>query len=264
MLPRYNTIESPEKYIELAYEAVANEGQYGYDSDPTEWANAYLFDDQFGIDPRYNIWGVPASELINPETGMVNENVERVYNPEDWEDYAFQASNRTEANLRMSGGGEKSTYYASVGYLNDVGYTINSDYKRYSARLNVTHDVKDWLSGTMDLGYTFSQSNQNGQSEDSGSVFWFADNIPSIYPLFLRDENGDFVEEPIFGGNQYDYGIGRGFGALTNAIADAYYNKDLTTRHEMNGNGSLNAQITEGLTMETRFGLQYYNSSLDL
>ncbi|MGB8375734.1 MAG: TonB-dependent receptor plug domain-containing protein, partial [Salegentibacter sp.] len=38
LLPRYNTIKSPEKYIELSYESIANEGQYGYDSDPTEWA----------------------------------------------------------------------------------------------------------------------------------------------------------------------------------------------------------------------------------
>ncbi|MGA9591140.1 MAG: SusC/RagA family TonB-linked outer membrane protein, partial [Salegentibacter sp.] len=262
LLPRYNTIKSPEKYIELSYESIANEGQYGYDSDPTEWANAYLFS-RYGIAAKYNMWGVPASDLIDPATGKVREGVTRQYNPENWEDYAFQSSNRTETNLRMSGGSEKSTYYASVGYLNDVGYAINSDFKRYSARLNVTHKVKDWLSGSMDLGYSLSKSNQNGQSEDSGSVFWFSDNIPPVYPLFLRDENGDFVEDPIFGGHQYDYGNGRGFGALTNAIADAHYDVDHTTRHEINGNGQLKARITDGLNFETRFGMQYYNSSYD-
>ena len=262
LLPRYNTIKSPEKYIELSYESIANEGQYGYDSDPTEWANAYFFS-RYGIAAKYNMWGVPASDLIDPATGKVREGVTRQYNPENWEDYAFQSSNRTETNLRMSGGSEKSTYYASVGYLNDVGYAINSDFKRYSARLNVTHKVKDWLSGSMDLGYSLSKSNQNGQSEDSGSVFWFSDNIPPVYPLFLRDENGDFVEDPIFGGHQYDYGNGRGFGALTNAIADAHYDVDHTTRHEINGNGQLKARIMDGLNFETRFGMQYYNSSYD-
>ena len=264
LLPRYSTIESPERYIELAYESVANEGQYAYDSDPAGWAQAYLFHDRYGINNRYNIWGVPVSELIDPATGQVREGVERVYDPEDWEDYGYQASTRTEANLRMSGGNEKSTYYASMGYLKDVGYIVNSDYERYSARLNITHEVKDWLSGSMDLGYALSESNQNGQSEDSGSIFWFSDNIPSIYPLFLRDENGEIVPDPIFGGNQYDYGVGRGFGALTNAIADAHYDVNQTIRHEINANTSLTATLADGLTLETRFGLQYFNDSDDI
>ncbi|HER40283.1 MAG TPA: TonB-dependent receptor [Salinimicrobium catena] len=264
LLPRYSTIESPERYIELAYESVANEGQYAYESDPAAWAEAYLFHDRYGINNRYNIWGVPVSELIDPATGQVREGVERLYDPEDWEDYGYQASTRTEANLRMSGGNEKSTYYASMGYLKDVGYIVNSDYERYSARLNITHEVKDWLSGSMDLGYALSESNQNGQSEDSGSIFWFSDNIPSIYPLFLRDENGEIVPDPIFGGNQYDYGVGRGFGALTNAIADAHYDVNQTIRHEINANTSLTATLADGLTFETRFGLQYFNDSDDI
>ena len=263
LLPRYETIESPERYIELAYEAVANEGQYAYDSDPAAWANAYLFHNRYGINNRYNIWGVPTSELIDPETGLVREGVTRAYDPEDWEDYGFQSSNRTEANVRFSGGSDNSTYYASMGYLKDVGYIINSDYERWSSRLNITHDVKDWLSGSMDLGYSLSESNANWQSSDSGSIFWFADNIPSIYPLFLRDDNGEIVPDPFFGGNQYDYGVGRGFGALTNAIADAHYDVNRTLRHELNGNTALTATITDGLTFETRFGLQYFNQSLD-
>ena len=263
LLPRYNTISSPERYIELAYESVANEGEYAYGSDRDAWANAYLFHNRYGINNRYNIWGVSPSELIDPATGLVRDDVTRAYDPENWEDYGFQASNRTEANLRMSGGNDKSTYYASMGYLKDVGYIVNSDFERYSARLNVTHKVKEWLSGTMDLGYSLSESNANGQSEDSGSIFWFADNIPSIYPLFLRDDEGQIVEDPIFGGDQYDYGIGRGFGALTNAIADAHYDVDRTLRHELNANTSLTASITDGLTFETRFGLQYFNRNYD-
>lgn len=264
LLPRYNTIGSPERYVELGWEALKNRGQFDPNATgaPVEYANARLFSNS-GISSNYNMWGIPAADLIDPSTGLVNSGVSRLYNPEDWEDYAFQASNRTETNVRFSGGGEKSTYYASVGYLNDQGYSINSDYERYSARLNITHDVKDWLSGTMDLGYTTSVANENGQSEDSGSVFWFADNIPSIYPLFLRDASGNFVPDPVFGGNQYDYGDGRGFGALTNAIADAHYNVDRTKRHELSGSGSLNATITDGLTVETRFGLQYYNQGYD-
>jgi hypothetical protein len=68
------------------------------------------------------------------------------------------------------------------------------------------------------------------------AFFWFADNIPSIYPLFLRDSAGNKVADPIFGGFQYDYGAtGRKFGSLTNAIADATYNTITNTSNDFDG-----------------------------
>lgn len=111
------------------------------------------------------------------------------------------------------------------------------------------------------MGYAFTDTDRNGQSEDSGSIFWFVDNIPSIYPLFLRNAQGGFVADPYYGGNQFDYGNGRGFGALTNSIADATYNMDNRKKHELNANFFLRADITKGLTFETRLGGQYYNNS---
>lgn len=261
-LPRYETIGSSEQFLELAYEALFNRGTALGNADPSLYASERLFSAS-GIDPRYNFYAVPGNEVIDPATGMVREGLERRYTPENWEDYAFQPSNRTETNLRISGGSEKSTYYTSFGYLKDVGYSLNSDFERYSARLGATHEVKDWLSGSMDIGYTLSESNQGGQSEDSNSVFWFVDNLPPIYPLFLRDEAGNFVPDPFFGGNQYDFGQGRGFGALTNSIAHATQDIDNTKRHEINSNAFLEATIVEGLTLETRFGAQYFNSNYD-
>ncbi|WP_317170430.1 TonB-dependent receptor plug domain-containing protein [Galbibacter sp. BG1] len=193
LIPRSNTISSPEQYIGLSWEGLYNKGVIRGVSDPTAYANQNLFSGS-GIDPKYNMWNVAdGGELINPSTGQVREGVTRKYNPENWEDYAFQPANRLEANLKIGGGNEKTSYFTSFGYLKDNGYTINSDYERISTRLNLRHEVKDWLEGSVNIGYTISDANNNGQSEDSGSVFWFVDNIPSIYPLFLRDNNGNIV-----------------------------------------------------------------------
>ncbi|APS38721.1 SusC/RagA family TonB-linked outer membrane protein [Salegentibacter sp. T436] len=261
LLPRYNTLNSPEQYIALGWEGIYNEGVASGAEDPIAYANQNLFGDS-GLDPRYNMWNVAdGGELINPDTRMVRDGVTRRYNPEDWEDYGFQSSQRTEANLRISGGDETTAYSTSFGYLNDIGYIIDSDFERYTGRLNVTHQVKDWLSGSMNMGYTLSETNNNGQSEDSGSIFWFVDNIPPIYPLFTRDADGNRIPEPIYGGNQYDYGEGRGFGGLTNSIADARYSGSNTMRHELNSSANLTADITDWLSFETTFGAQYYNSS---
>ncbi len=265
LLPRYDVIKSPEDYIGLSWEALYNQGRLtaAGQADPVAYANARLFSTA-GVQSKYNMWGVPASQLIDPTTKQVRPGTSRLYDPENWEDYGFQGAIRTENNLSISGGTGKTRYYTGIGYLKDEGYIINSNYERYSGRVNVTHQAKDWLRGEFNMGYAHSKTKQNGQSSDSGSIFWFVDNIPSIYPLFSRDAKGNKINDLIFGGYQFDYGEGRGFGGLTNAIADATYNKDGNRRHEFNGNMLLEAKISPFLTFETRFAGQYFNTSRDV
>lgn len=265
LLPRYDVMTSPEQYIGLSWEGMYNfaNGRVNANGDPIDpiaYANANLFGSA-GINAKYNMWNVAnGGELIDPATRMVREGVTRRYDPESWKDHAFQSSNRTEMNVKFGGSNDRTNYYSSLGYLDDKGYSINSDYQRLSARLNLFHEVKPWLDASMNFGYSRSETNNGGQSEDSGSVFWFVDNIPSIYPLFEKDADGNNIPEPIFGGSMYDYGTGRKFGGLTNSIADAHYNTNRHKRNELNGNVALNFNIIEGLTFENRLGLQYYNN----
>ncbi|MDP2542458.1 SusC/RagA family TonB-linked outer membrane protein [Tenacibaculum discolor] len=259
-LPRYDVIKSPDEYLELSWHAMANRG---LDIDPTTdavaFANANLFSDGIGVLPTFNYFNTTdVSQIIDPVTGKVRPGLTRKYTPEDWNDYAFQPSIRTEANIKMSGGDDKTKYFSSFGYLDDKGYSVNSGYKRYAARLNLTHKPAEWLTAKANVGYTLSKSIQNGQSEDSGSIFWYADNIPSIYPLFKRDANGNFIEDSKYGGNQYDY-RDRGFGGGTNAIGDAMYNYVGVERHSLNGNFSFKVDLAEGLEFETQYGAQHYS-----
>lgn len=263
LLPRYEVIESPEEYIGISWEALYNQGVANGNANPTAYANARLFSTS-GIRPQYNMWGVSAAELIDPVTKQVRPGVGRKYNPENWEDYAFQSSIRTENNLSISGGSDKTTYYGGVGYLKDEGYSINSEFERYTGRLGVTHKAKDWLKGTFDFGYAYTKAKNNGQSSDSGSIFWFVDNIPSIYPLFERDAAGNTIADPVYGGSKFDYGVGRGFGALTNAVSDATIDSDRRIKHEMNANFFIEASITDWLKFETRIAGEYYNNSRNL
>lgn len=261
ILPRYDVITSPEEYIGLSWEAVYNEGVARNNANPEAYANGRLFSPG-GIDPRNNIFNATAAQLIDPTTRMVRPGVTRKYDPERWADFGFQSSTRTEGNVRMGGGEGKTHYFTSFGFLKDEGYIVNSDFERLNARVNLTHDVKSWLSTTFNIGYANTTTNNNGQAANSNSVFWFADNIPSIYPLFLRDSSGAKVADPKFGGFQYDYGeTGRKFGSLTNAIADATYNTLQAKRNELTGNTSVTLKFTKNLTLENRLGLQYYNNA---
>lgn len=262
MLPRYDVIRSPETYIALSWEAMYNQAVAKGSADPIKTANDLLFSSK-GISPNNNIWNVTSgADLIDPDTRKVKPGVTRKYNPENWEDYAFQPSNRSEVNVRLGGGDSKTNYYSSFGYLDDQGYSIKSNFKRFDARLNLNHEVKKWLSTGVNFNYANTETNNNGQAENSNSIFWFVDNIPSIYPLFLRDKNGDFVPDPIYGGNRFDYGsTGRKFGSLTNAIADATYDTRRSKRNDLTGNAFMTIHFTDKLSLENRVGVQYYNEA---
>ncbi|SNQ43790.1 SusC/RagA family TonB-linked outer membrane protein [Cellulophaga lytica] len=258
-IPRYDVIDSADEYLELSWMAIGNRTlDFDPANDNVAYANAYLFS-QRGINSNFNYFNTDdVSQIIDPATGKVRAGVERKYNPEDWADYAFQSSIRKEVNLKMSGGNDKTRYFSSFGYLDSDGYIKNSNYKRYSTRLNLVHNPKDWMTATANLGYTYDETLSNGQSSDSGSVFWFSDNIPSIYPLFLRDSDGNMIPDTKYGGYQYDYGNGRGFGGLTNAIADSEYNSDTNKRHSINTSFSVKFDLANNLTFESKYGLQYY------
>ncbi|UTD16385.1 SusC/RagA family TonB-linked outer membrane protein [Tenacibaculum mesophilum] len=259
LLPRYDVIKSPDEYIELSWHAMANQGLFdGKTNDGAAYANQNLFS-RGGIRDVFNYFSTnDVSQIIDPVTGKVRPGVSRKYTPEEWSDYAFQSSIRTEANVKMSGGSENTKYFSSFGYLDDKGYSINSGYKRYASRLNITHKPAEWLTAKANVGYTLGRTTQNGQSEDSGSVFWFVDNIPSIYPLFERDAEGNPIKDTKYGGNKYDY-RDRGFGGGTNALGNAQHNFIGSDRHSLNGNFSFKVSLLEGLEFETQYGAQYYS-----
>lgn len=272
-LPRYERITNQEEYMEIGWDGLknfaieSNKFDY-YNKEEMEaavaFASANLFNPEYGIAPHYNMWNKPGKDLIDPATGKFRSGVSRKYTPSSWEDVLFNNGERKEANIRLSGGVGKNTYSTSFGMLNDKGYYLNSDYKRYTSRVDIGHQVKKWLKGTMNVGYTYSETNQLGQAGNSSNGFWFADNIPTIYPIYLTDSTGTVVKDKLLGGNRFDYGDNqeeyknqRRFGALTNAAGDMTYDKNKSQIHEINGNSYLEATFLRDFKAFSRFGLQY-------
>ena len=263
-LPRYSVIESPERFVEIAWESVRNRrlGLGDTSGEASTFANTTLFADGGTFDPGYNMWNSPGDQLIDPSTGKFIGGISRKYNPENWRDYAFQDSQRNEANLNISGGSDKMSYYYSIGGLEDVGYGINSNFKRYNTRLNLDFKPADWITYRADIKYQYTKSNANGQSADSGSIFWTTANMPRLYPLFERDADGNKMKD-VYGGFKYDYGetYSRGFSGLTNSIADANYNTNAGYTHYAGTIQSLTIDINENFDFESNFS--YYVQDSD-
>ncbi len=265
LLPRYERITSPEEYLELSYDALKNDlDKLGYDmakyKSAGDAARSLLFDPKFGFNPIYNMWQAPADQLIDPVTGKMIKGLKRKYTPEDWGDYAYQTSSRDEVTLKMSGGSEKASHYISMGYLKDVGYALNSDYTRFGGRVNLAYKPTEWLRANTNLNYSYGEQNK-GTGGGAESLFWVVDNMPSIYPLFVRDAEGNIVKDKYYGNNKFDYGetSERAASPLSNGISSATYDLDRVKKHSISANMSFVATITKGLTFETSYGLDYYS-----
>jgi len=282
-LPAYDVIESPEEYIELSWASLRNLGALEGQSNPAAWASANLYNatgNGEAINSVYNIWNADGANLINPSTGKFNSGISRKFTPTKWSDAAFGTGYRSEANISFSGGNEKTKYATSFGFVDDQGVVVNSSYKRYTTRINLEHKPKDWLTVSGNIGYTGAKytnsSSTEGDAGSSGNIFALTSTTPAIYDVFLRDNDGNLVPDPIFGGNQYDFGdeydpdgpdgpldaipYNRRVWTATNGIASAKYDRlqDLATT--LLGNFNFKVDITKDLAFETRYSGQYQNN----
>lgn len=273
LIPRYDVLSSPEQYIGLVWEGLYNRGVVTGDTDPVGFANNTLLGNN-GIGEGYNMWdAATGADLINPDTRTVRNGVSRLFTPERYLDESVGTGMRTEANIRFGGGNENTNYYVSIGYLNDDGYIINSSYERYTGRINVSSQVKEWLNIGANVGYAYSERINNGQTDGSENIFEFADKMAPIYPVFARyPGTGTLIPDPIYGGYQYDFGSPTGGTTpdpadaftrarpnanLLNPIASSLYDFNGDDNHAINANFNATFNLLEGLTLDVNYGAQY-------
>ncbi|MGN1375346.1 MAG: SusC/RagA family TonB-linked outer membrane protein, partial [Prevotella sp.] len=221
-VPDYKTVDSPAKYYETYYQSLYN---YYVDNNGNEdkahaWANQNLTaNNSYGL--GYNVYTVPDGEFLIGSNGKLNPNatlgrivtvdgVDYTLLPDDWKDATYQNGLRQEYNLTASASTSKSTFYGSVGYLKNEGITIGSDYERLSGRLKADYQLRDWIKIGGNMNYTHSVSNylgDDGSSSSSGNIF-AVNTVAPIYPLYIRDGNGNIMKDEKTGIARYDWGDG--------------------------------------------------------
>ena len=68
------------------------------------------------------------------------------YRNTDWFDRLFTYSVQHNHSISLSGGTDKSNYYASLSLMDDPGWSIQSSVRRYTANLNTTYKITPNLS----------------------------------------------------------------------------------------------------------------------
>ena len=219
-LPTYDIMKSPEQYLETVYQALYMQ-QLGLGASASA-ANAYA---------NQNLWiggmqtfSVPAGQSFIGMNGKLNPNATRgysdgnyYYTPDDWIDNTFRTGMRQEYNLTVTGGTDKFSYYVSGGYLNDDGLLEGSHFDRFSSRVNLDYKAKLWIKIGTSSTYVYTNSGYpagqtSGYDNYSNNAFAVAYQIAPIYPIFVRDAQGNFMYDKNTGYHIYDYGMGQDFG----------------------------------------------------
>ena len=271
LIPQYDVITDPAQYYETHYRMMYNSQIYaGKTSEEAyAFADANLFDQNNG-GLGYQVFTVPAGEKfigtdfrLNPKATLGYSDGEYYYLPDDWYSETFRSSFRQEYNLSVSGGKDRLNYYGSVGYLNDEGIVSNSDYQRYTARINADWQAKPWMKISTSMSYAHSDSKTASYSStygSSGNVFYVTNMMGPIYPLYVRDASGNIMYEngmKVYDANQTNF-VRPSF--VGNAVRDNEVNRRQSYSDFISGKWGAVITPMQGLSLTANVGLTNENS----
>ncbi|WP_315815660.1 hypothetical protein [Paraflavitalea speifideaquila] len=111
----------------------------------------------------------------------------------DYQDYIFRTALGTDNNVSVSGGKDKTKYYTSASYFFNQGIIKNTDFRRFSFRLNLDQELTKWASMSVGLNYI----NSAGNEKPDGNSFFSPMNAVTIlgnfHNIWQRDVFGNLL-----------------------------------------------------------------------
>jgi TonB-linked SusC/RagA family outer membrane protein len=176
----------------------------------------------------------------------------------NWNDLIFKNGLIQNHTVAISGGSDRTQYYASANYSDNTGIIQGDRYHRYGIKANVSTQINKWLKLGLNTSYTKSFT-QAADASRNGSVFAAAGLprqamiMPPILPAYNEDgsyytmNNGQYVGVG---------GISIASLGYPNAMAQLEsYNKVNTSR--ILASGFIDLTPIKNLTFRTQFGTDY-------
>lgn len=177
----------------------------------------------------------------------------------DWQDEIFRTAPTTSHNISLSGKGKNIGYFISAGYYKQDGIIIESDFEKYSTRLNLDGKYNKFRFG-VNFAPSFSRSNRVNANNPygSGGIVASALAMPPVWPAYNSD--GSFNYQ----GNGY-WRIGTDYqhNEIRNPVALAKLQSDEVDRYALVGKLYAEYEFIKGLTYNISLGGDYYGAHND-
>lgn len=176
----------------------------------------------------------------------------------NWNDLIFKNGLVQNHTIALSGGSDKTQFYASANYSDNDGIIVGDKYTRYGVKANVSTKVNNWLKFGINSSYTYATTQAADASRNDG-VFSAA-GLPRqamIMPPILPAYNED--------GSYYTMNNGAYIGVGGISIASLGYPNAMSQLESFNKVGTTRiiasgfAEVTpvKNLTLKSQFGIDY-------
>lgn len=186
----------------------------------------------------------------------------------DWSEEVFGYGTNQSYQLSFAGGSAHTRYLLSANYLDQTGIVAPATFNRYSVRLNLDNQAKDWLkvSTNVNILRSSTKDTPDNASSGRGGVIMSALNTPPFLSIYKKDGSGQFDPNPfqpswenpvaymsgaqqeaidtrLFGNISAEASLFKGFSVKTNLGADlnahewTYYLDPFRTNFGRNQNG---------------------------
>ncbi|ODS79150.1 MAG: hypothetical protein ABS46_16140, partial [Cytophagaceae bacterium SCN 52-12] len=169
------------------------------------------------------------------------QEIENMTGGTDWQEEAFRTAPIKNHQLSVSGGDSKTRYALSGNYFKQEGILLNTDFERFSARLNLDRD----FSSKFKIGTNLNVSRFSSQMANNDVVrglLLMPPNVP------VKDENGVFTYQSAFET------------PLGNPIATLLQEINQTNTYRFLGNIYGEYTLAQGLTAKVSFGADVINN----
>ena len=184
--------------------------------------------------------GYPQEDAYHSDTSLLGKGT-------NWQDAIFQTAFQHSHQISAQGGTEKIQYYISGSYMNQEGTIIGSNFKRFSAKVNLDAQLKSWLKLGLSATYANTKDDLKLADGTEGIIYYSLMSLPEI-PIYNIDGTYASVVRENY--------------TMKNPIAVAMANDNVLKRQKLSGNFFAEVTPIKNLVWHAELGYDInYNRS---
>ncbi|MBB3697246.1 SusC/RagA family TonB-linked outer membrane protein [Flammeovirga yaeyamensis] len=192
-----------------------------------------------------------SSESPLDQNGKVIEGT-HLHTNTNWRDELYKNGLINNHNLNITGGNDLTKVFFSLGYYDDTGTILSSNFTRYTSKVNVSHKINDFLTAGVNSMLSYSKTNAPPSGSGGANPVRSVEIINAASPVYNSDGTYNWDNNAVFDFNpiglaekdKYLYETKRG-------LLNAYLNVDFTKNFAF--------KTTLGVDNSINKGLNYYN-----